>query len=199
MLILDPNRKQSYQKSLAKHGESPKALQWNSYLSAALRYREIVADIDITGHSVLDAGCGMGDLLPYLLAKTIDFSYLGVDITPELIEIARKRYDGFGFAVADPFSTDFTDTFDIIISSGVMNSNIPGWMQKRQAMITKLFNQSKVALAFNMAGGKEVIENTNKIAYANSAEILEFCKTLSDKVSLRDGYHSKDFTITMVK
>jgi SAM-dependent methyltransferase len=50
--------------------------------------------------SVLDAGCGYGRLLD-LLPATWGGKYLGLDISPDLIAEARKRYAGAQFRVAD--------------------------------------------------------------------------------------------------
>ena len=120
-----------YKKSLAEHGEGPKALLWANYRIAAIRYKELVADIPIEGRSILDAGCGMGDLLPFLYAKSTNFRYLGVDTNNDFIKIAKKHYEGHEFKVADPF-TKKIGRFDIVISSGVLNGNVDNWMEKRK-------------------------------------------------------------------
>ena len=189
---------EDYVKSLKEYGESPKALLWWDYRSMALRFRELVKDVPLDGKSVLDAGCGMGDLLPYLYAKSTSFNYLGVDVNPGFIEIAKKRYEGHSFKVADPFRTKVGE-FDVVISSGVMNGNYEGWLKRRKAMIKALFEQTKVALAFNMAGGLKPIPHDSLIAYADASEIFEYCKSLSERVAMRTDYLEKDFTITMFK
>lgn len=44
---------------------------------------------DLTGHRVLDAGCGPGDLAIALATRGADV--VGVDLSPELVAIARRR------------------------------------------------------------------------------------------------------------
>lgn len=193
-------RRQNYRNSLEKHGESPKSLQWKDYRSSSVRYRELVSDIEIENCSVLDAGCGMGDLLPYLLGKASNIDYLGVDATPEFIDIAKKRYEGYEFEVANPFEDDFLAKFDIVISSGVMNSSSDDWMNERKEMISKLYGLSKKALVFNMAGNlMQVDSQSQKVKYANAMDILEYCSLLTPKVIFRNHYHDKDFTIVMYR
>ena len=192
------NYSEDYQKSLKQYGESPKALLWWDYRSMAIRFRELVKDVAIDGRSVLDAGCGMGDLLPYLYAKSSSFKYLGVDINKGFIEIAKKRYEGHDFKVTDPFSKQLGE-FDVVISSGVMNGNYEGWLDRRKRMIKALYQQSKEALAFNMAGGLRPIPHDSVIAYADAQEIFDYCSTLSDEVVLRAHYLHKDFAIVMYK
>lgn len=188
-----------YSGAFNEHGESPKSLKWASYKAAAQRYRQLVADLDIAGKTILDAGCGMGDLLPYLYGKTSKFTYLGVDIAPEFIDVARKRYEGHRFEVGDPFSDQLSVRFDIVIASGVMNSSATGWLEERKRMIRQLFKLTNEAASFNMAGGLMESSEVKNIAYANSADIFDFCSTLTSKLILRNHYHSKDFTIVMFK
>ncbi len=190
---------QKYRKYFKKYGANPKSLLWGSYKSAAIRYKELVDNLDIENKTILDVGCGMGDLMPYLFAKTSNFNYLGVDINEEFINIAKDRYLGQKFKVANPFDGNFKARYDIVLCSGVMNANVPDWPIQRQKMITKLFGLTKDCLVFNMAGGQGRYTNTSLIAYANAEEIKAFCLILTPKVALKADYHPKDFTITMLK
>jgi SAM-dependent methyltransferase len=52
------------------------------------------------GDSVLDIGCGYGRTLDFM-PKDWQGRYLGVDISPALIEVARENYPGRDFIVGD--------------------------------------------------------------------------------------------------
>jgi trans-aconitate methyltransferase len=193
-----PDIREDYANSLKQYGPGPKALLWWDYRSMAIRFRELVKDVPVDGKTILDAGCGMGDLLPYLYAKAPNFKYLGVDKTEEFIDIAKQRYEGHDFKVGDPFN-GHVGLHDVVLSSGVMNGNVDGWMEKRKKMIASLFDQTGEVLAFNMAGGIKPARDDSLIAYANAQDIFEYCKTLSSRVILRAHYLQKDFTIVMYK
>jgi len=51
------------------------------------------------GTDVVDVGCGTGRLEPYLAARGL--SPGGIDLSPEMIRVARRDHPGFGFSVAD--------------------------------------------------------------------------------------------------
>jgi SAM-dependent methyltransferase len=51
------------------------------------------------GANVVDVGCGTGRLEPYLAAGGL--SPHGIDLSPEMIRVARRDHPGFGFDVAD--------------------------------------------------------------------------------------------------
>jgi len=192
------NLSEDYEKSLERFGPGPKALLWWDYRSMALRFRELVKDVPIEGKTILDAGCGMGDLLPYLYAESTNFKYLGVDKNKAFVEIAKKRYEGHDFKVGDPFNGRI-GMFDVVLSSGVMNGNTKNWLAKRKKMIASLFDQTGEVLAFNMAGGLRPIPNDSLIAYADAREIADFCQSLARKVVLKTDYLDKDFTVVMYK
>lgn len=188
-----------YRRATQLHGDSPKSLLWMDYHSAALRLRQLVADLDIEGRTILDAGCGLGYLIPFLYAKTTNFDYLGVDINPQIIELAIKRNNGLEFRVENPFADDFKQRFDIVLSSGVMNANVPGWLEERKKMVKKLFELAGEAAGFNMAGSFKPLPSGGIIAYADAREILDFCLTLTPHVIVRAHYSPVDFTILMFK
>lgn len=186
-----------YERGFGKYGESPKALHWVNYASQAVRFKNLVADVDIEGRTILDAGCGMGDILPFLYAKADSFDYLGVDTNKDFIATARKRYYGHKFKVGDPFFGRSGGKYDIVLSSGVMNHNQPDWLEVRKRMITALFEQTRETLAFNMAGAFHSIPADPLIAYADADGIFDYCKSLTSQVSIKTGYSNYDFTIIM--
>ena len=193
-----PPLHEDYDKSLNQFGPGPKALLWWDYRSMALRFRQLVKDVPLDGKTILDAGCGMGDLLPYIYAKTDNFKYLGLDKSHEFIKIAKQRYEGHEFKAGDPFH-DRIGMFDVVLTSGVMNGNTEGWLAKRKKMIANLFDQTGEVLAFNMAGGLKPPPADHLIAYADAQVIFNFCKSLSSRVILNTEYLQKDFTIVMFK
>lgn len=198
MNLFTPRYREDYDEAFEKYGAGPKALLWWDYRSMAIRFRELVKDVPIDGKSVLDAGCGMGDLLPYLYSKSTNFRYLGVDKSENFIEVAKKRYEGHHFKVGNPFSQP-EGMFDIVLSSGVMNGNVDNWLLKRKKMIKALWEQTGEVLAFNMAGGLKPIRHDSLIAYADAQVVFDFCKTLSRRVILKADYLEKDFAIVMYK
>lgn len=66
--------------------------------------RTLAADL---GARVVDVGCGTGRLEPYLAAKGLAPS--GIDLSPEMIRVARRDHPGFGFDVADLRELPFGD------------------------------------------------------------------------------------------
>jgi SAM-dependent methyltransferase len=67
---------------------------------------DVVLAADL-GTSIGDVGCGTGHLEPYLAAKGL--APRGIDLSPEMIRVARRDYPDFGFEVADLRQLPFED------------------------------------------------------------------------------------------
>lgn len=190
-----------YQKGLQKYGPEARALQWRSKEAAELRYEQLIADIDFEGKSVLDVGCGFGDIIPFISSKSRKFKYTGVDIVPEFIRVAKKRYSGNQFLIRDYFGDPLEGVFDIIVSSGTLNVNLQNALLYRKKAIKAMFEHANEIIGFNMAGGYPQPENKkiNRVYFADSLKILEYCLGLTNKLIFRHHYRKKDFTMVMFK
>lgn len=68
------------------------------------------------GSSILELGCGTGDLIGNLRASRA----VGVDISPNMIEIAQKKFPQVTFRCDDIERFDINQKFDYIIISGTL-------------------------------------------------------------------------------
>ncbi len=86
-----------------------------AYYSAQLQ--RLVRSMVAPNAKVLEVGCGLGDLL----AAVKPGRGLGVDISPRMIEIARRRHPGLRFEVADVERDALPEgPFDVIIMSDMV-------------------------------------------------------------------------------
>jgi len=69
------------------------------------------------GLRVLEAGCGLGDLL----ATVKPARGVGVDFSPAMIDLARQRHPELEFQVADAVQTPATEKFDYILLADLVN------------------------------------------------------------------------------
>lgn len=190
---------EGYRKTLKKFGPTAKALQWKDQKVAEIRYWELIVDLDFEGKSILDVGCGFGDIISFISQKTKTFDYTGIDLVPEFIEIAKERFPQRKFLLGDYFGYPGTEDFDIVMTSGTLNSNIPNAFEYRMKAIRTMYEHARYACAFNMAGGHPKPVNGRRVAYMDSLEVVTQCFNLTSKIIFRNQYHKKDFTVTLYK
>lgn len=66
---------------------------------------------------VLELGCGPGNVSKYLLTKLPNLSLLGIDIAPNMIQLAKQNNPTANFEVRDVMSIgELNDTYDGIIA-----------------------------------------------------------------------------------
>lgn len=110
--------------------ESPSGARrvgWESEAAHLLRLRAIVEGLgDVSAlDSVVDAGCGEGALVPELRRAGFAGRYLGEDILPAMVDVARDRPPSGGdavceFRVADSLAGG-ADA-DAVVCSGLLNA-----------------------------------------------------------------------------
>lgn len=64
-------------------------------------YDEFCAHVLRKNSTILEVGCGPGNITKYILTKRPDFKLLGVDIAPNMIELAKKNNPSASFSVMD--------------------------------------------------------------------------------------------------
>ena len=192
-------KKLNYSLRFRKFGAQPKALGWHSNKAAEQRYEQIVANINFKGKTILDVGCGFGDIIPFIKKKTENFEYTGVDIVPEFIKEARKHYSKYRFLVRDYFRKPIAKKYDIIIANGSLNSNISRNLQFRQKAIRMMFDHVNEILFFNMAGKypqPKTFKRSN-VWFADPLEVLRYCLVFNSRVTFISQPERREFSIIL--
>lgn len=89
--------------------------------------------------NILDLGCGTGNYIPYLKKKG---KVLGIDISPNVIKVAKKRYRLKNVKVADIFKFITNQKFDTIV---LLENNLgmAGTLRKTKQLLHVLRNLLK--------------------------------------------------------
>lgn len=131
--------------------ETVGALGWRASESQTSRFEAVLRVGELKGRSVLDAGCGFGDLRGYLDARHIHCDYTGIDQMPEFLSQATMLYGNLPdtkFLLGD-FARDRLPSADYVLASGALGyrSTEEGFHLR---VIRKLFETATIALACNL-------------------------------------------------
>ena len=73
-------------------------------------YDYICSSLDKANPKILEIGCGPGNITKYLLSKRPDFDVFGIDIAPNMIELAKMNNPTASFAIMDCRQIDELET-----------------------------------------------------------------------------------------
>lgn len=196
-----------YTEKIKKHGTTSWGVDWNSKESQFLRFEQLCKVITSKRDekfSILDYGCGYGALIQFLKENYSNFSYLGYDISEEMIKTASEN---FSKEENVRFTTDKNELLhsDYTIASGVFNVKLDTkteeWENYIISTLYEMNNFSKKGFAFNMLtsySDKEYMKDY--LYYANPCWYFDFCKrNFSKNVSLLHDYNLYEFTLIVRK
>src|SRR4030042_1546772 len=90
-----------YAQRWQEYGYDTRSLGIGSRESQEVRFDVLTQIGDLANASVLDVGCGFGDLHSYLEKRGIPVRYTGLALQPAFIEEARRRHPGDEFFCTD--------------------------------------------------------------------------------------------------
>lgn len=187
-----------YDERLAKHGPTIEALAAGTRERQFLRFDVLRAIGDLRSRSVLDLGCGFGDLLNFLAEQEIEVSeYWGIDINPKLLERAREVHVGRRFECRDILREPPDEgSVDYVLSSSAFN-NAFGHADNYEVVREVLrvcHRAARRGVAINLM--TDYVDFRSPEAFYYSPErIFSIAKSLCRRVTLRHDYPLFDFTI----
>ena len=143
--------KEYYLPKLQHEKSESKCLGWENEQAQELRF-EILERVIFPGASILDVGCGLGNLYDYLKNREYSFKYTGVDILPQMIEPAKKKNPQAEFICGNLFCDDLLPgkKFDIVYASGIFNIELGNNDDFLRNALQKFVSLSNKFIVFNL-------------------------------------------------
>lgn len=187
------NRVEQHGHGVAALGE-PKNRQ-AFYFSGLLR-----ADGFTSDDSVLDVGCGYGDLRSFLQSKEWRGKYTGIDINPELVAEGKRRYQDAELLVQDIQKEKPREIYDWCASFHVLTSKtekIP-YLEHLEEMLGLMWESCRKGLVFNLLS--PLADYTHPVharpAFADALKII--CK-LTNRFAIHHNYMPYEYLVCAYK
>lgn len=184
----------AYYDALVRQHDNPAvSVGWSTTYAQTLRFEVLSMVGDLNQASVLDCGCGRGDLLQYLSNEGISCDYLGVDASAHMIQEARKCYPDHTFKHVDFMDDDFRVSVDYVLASGAMSYRVEDPKAYLEETIFKLFSMAKRGLAFNLLS--QVKDGSSRFMAFDPVQVFDLCRQWTPYVSVQHHYLPNDFTV----
>jgi len=183
---------------IALHGSaSSYALGWRDQESQAIRFRALAAIANLNDRTILDAGCGYGNLLPYLSNLYQLAHYTGIEQIPELLDNAISLYGHLPRTtfISGNFLEGGLPVADYVLACGSLNygSTDPGFIYQA---ISHLYQHCSRGFGFNLL---RTVPAGGYLAAYDPQNIEQYCHTLTKQVVLKTDYAKEDFTIFLYR
>ncbi|NBO71506.1 MAG: methyltransferase domain-containing protein [Bacteroidetes bacterium] len=194
-----------YTNKLEKFGDTHLGVDWNSKASQYLRFEQLSKVINENQFSVLDYGCGYGELVNYLSqVENFEMTYFGYDISKEMLRQARSIFK-YRQNVAFLGSLQ-KQKFDFVIASGVLNVKLNlasdnEWLDYVITMLNQMNELSVKGFSFNaLTVYSEKKYMKDYLYYADPIFLFDYCKKhFSKDVALLHDYKLYEFTLIIRK
>lgn len=190
-----------YIDKITKENPSYKIHGWESQDAQNIRFNVLYNAVKLKGLSLLDVGCGVGSLLDYLNTKRVKVSYVGVDILPQMVLLAKEFHPNNVFLHQNIFEDNpFPNySFDVVFASGIFNldlGNNEKFMQEALSLFGKL---SSKYIVFNCLSTTSLDKEAG-YAYMDKSTIPYIIKKSSIKIeeySIIDDYLQNDMSVVI--
>jgi len=169
-------------------------LGWSSWQAQQTRFAALLDVGPLEGKSILDVGCGVGDLYEYLTRQGMSISYTGYDLVARNCQDGARRHPAATFLTTDVLETTESEAFDYVLASGIFTFTGDDWHDTVGATLRRMFELCRMGFAANFLSSYSP-SRIDKLFYVDPAEIVGMCQQLTKVFKLRHDYMENDFTI----
>jgi SAM-dependent methyltransferase len=187
-----------YNRLVDQYGHTPRACDYGCADSQITKFRVLSEVMDLAGKRVLDVGCGFADFAGYLFERFDSINYVGIDISPRMIEEAKRLRPNLDVRVCNILDETFREEFDVVTANGIFYLLGDEASHLMHHIIRRFYGLARCAVAFNSLSSWVPVQEPGEF-YADPLETLGFCRTLTPWVVLRHDYHPRDFTVYLYK
>jgi SAM-dependent methyltransferase len=180
---------------------SPQVVGYNSTSEQQYMFQNLILGLDSAAYTVLDIGCGRGDLYGFLSDLTGDvFGYNGIDMNPTMADIAKEKY-GLDIQTG-MFETAKLSAADWVVASGFFTQRKceteDADLMKLFADVDRMYELANRAVTFNMLSP---INNTihEGFFYVHPGLIMDMLIEKYQYVNIRHNYSKDVYTVTIYK
>jgi SAM-dependent methyltransferase len=188
--------KEHYEPRIRPESLGYEILDWEDQESQFCRFEALVRTVNLDGKSLLDLGCGVGDLCFYFQEKGIGADYTGVDLLDKMITEARRRCPPGRFVKADLLTENpFGDErFQVAFCSGIFNLETGDNEQLLDDYLKRLYDLTIETVVINLLSTASRDQQA-RYHYFCPESVKKRAGAVYPFVEIESGYLSNDFTL----
>ena len=195
-----------YSDRIGRFGPTARGVDWNekeSQLARFTRFNQLFERVP-GPLSLIDYGCGYGELYGFLTSRFEINSYAGVDVSPAMLEAARSVFcDDAKVVLTENLSA--VAPAACVVASGTYNVKLTAsssdWFNYVVDDLKACWGKTTFGMAVNfLSEFSEVGKRQDKLFYASPQKIMSLLlKEFSPLVNLDHSYSPWEFTATIFR
>lgn len=200
---------QYFERTLEQHGPTAKGVDWRDETAQEMRFEQLLKILPVAQEvlekpTLVDFGCGYGQLFEFLKSKKLECEYIGFDCLQAMIDAGCEKYKGqknCQFVCGKEFNIEC----DYLVGSGVFNyrgeSEYHDWLKFVFAELSKIDIHTRKAFAVNfLTSYSEPGKMRDDLFYADPCVLFEHCmRNFSRNVAIMHDYGAWEFTLIVRK
>jgi SAM-dependent methyltransferase len=181
---------------------SPQVVGYNTTAEQHFLFQNLIIGLDPTVYSILDIGCGRGDLYGFLKELWPDhiFAYTGLDMNPTMCDLGREKH-GLDL-INSNFDTAKLVTHDWVVAGGFFTQRKCATededLRKLLVDIDKMYQTANLVVAFNLLSPINTTIHEG-FFYVHPGLILDMLIEKYQYVNIRHNYSKDVYTVSIFK
>jgi len=194
-----------YKDNFGKGLTNDRILDWENRECQEIRFsilKNFIEDNHLRDFTLLDVGCGLADLYDYLNRFDIHANYTGIDILPQMIDLAQQQHPDLCLIAGDIFNNDISDNvfperFDIVYSSGIFNIDLGNNYDFLRNAVKRFISLSKRYVVFNLLADTSLDKEAGYFYFNKQCveTLLSECRITDYKIIT--GYLHNDMSVVI--
>jgi SAM-dependent methyltransferase len=188
-----------YASAYTSFGHSPSAVLWPTRELQHQRFDQLLIKPLSQSESVLDVGCGLADLKPFLESHGWRGRYCGIDLTHTLVQAVRQVHPDWEVHNFDIMSGPYQEIFDVAFISGLFNTRFLNSKHTIETALKNAYNSIHNTLFFNFISDT-LRERRPQMSYYYPDGVLAYCCTELQPVQLHcHRFQDGNVTVAVAK
>ncbi|MDP6542688.1 MAG: class I SAM-dependent methyltransferase [Phycisphaerae bacterium] len=188
-----------YQPRIDDARENYDVVDWASAAAQQVRFAVLVDNVPLDGRTLLDVGCGLGDLRAYIEGRGISVDYRGVDLLAEMTASAARQNPEGRFICGDIFDpvagvVGAEMRFDVVFCSGMLNLDLGNNAEFLPEALRRMLELSGEYMVVNLLHARSEMRYPH-CAYYDPDAVMKILEPMPCTVRLIDDYLPNDFTL----
>jgi cyclopropane fatty-acyl-phospholipid synthase-like methyltransferase len=174
----------------------PKICGWSGMESQEARFSALMRTLKYNGGSIIDFGCGTGDLYAFIVRNYGQVQYTGMDCNERMLDIARETHNAEFIQCS--FDEINLKQAEFVVASGVFQFKDASNPNYYVQLVKGLFSKSHNALAVNFLSAKRSESEKNDYElYLEPSQVVHLAESISPMWAIDHSYHLGFGDVTM--